>query len=283
MRVLRKGTFYQILITLSLMFSYQNCSMVKSGAAGGETSGETVLSSSMTCEPALYEVFQNDLHPLMVAKCAKCHVSGGIGKTKFAESDFSTAWEQFKTIGNRGPQKAYTNGTNPAHSGDSNLTGSSNEPVLHGALDKFNTLLASCVSGNSGILTNRQLLSTVNAADKTFVWNLNDELDSKTQVDYGEAFFIVSIRKSADNKSYSVSNLKIRTYEKGIGLGSIKVYINGREIATTTVYQSINKEIPSYTSEESVDGSISPLTSIIPMDVKTTDYIQFSFARLEAN
>ena len=154
MKLLRKGTFYQILITLSLMFSYQNCSMVRSGITGdGEASGETVLSSSMTCEPALYEVFQNNLHPLMVSKCAKCHIFAGVGKTKFAESDFNTAWEQFKTIGNRGPQKAYTNGTNPAHSGDANLTSSDNEPVLRTALDKFNTLLASCVSGSSGLLT----------------------------------------------------------------------------------------------------------------------------------
>lgn len=288
MRKFNSGTSLRICLLAALVVGYQNCSK-----GTHDSASEGALSSQASCEPALLEVFKSDFHPLMTQQCASCHVAGGAGKSKFAESDFDLAWNQFRNMGNSGPQKVYTNGTNIGHSGNANLTGPVNDSVLKPALDKFNLSLMSCKSGASGFLTKSKVLKSLKPAvinnnvigiqsETIFAWNLNSEMDTISGLDYGEAYFIVSVTKTSDDKNYIVYNPRIRTYEREISLADLSVYINGSKIGTTSTFAEIEKVIPPYTSEYSSAGSLSGLASYIPFTVSSTDYLQFSFSKLGA-
>lgn len=292
MKNIKISTSIKLIVMTFLVLSYQNCSVVQKGSSeNASVSGQTAMSSLITCEPALLEAFKTDLHPFVSVQCAKCHRAGGLGKTKFAEADFDTAWNQFKTIGTVGPQKIYNNGTSPSHSGDSTITGPQNEPILKSALDKYNNSVIGCLAGTTGTLSSQKslngVLELVNnqitpATEKVLAWNLNEDLNTKSGVDYGEAYFIISVSKSTDGISYVVYNPRIRTYEKEIHIANIQIYINGKKIETTSTFLLIDTEVPTYTSEQSVNGTLSSLSSNIPYKIDSSDYLQVSFGKLEA-
>ncbi len=302
MRRNRKQIGLKIALLTTLFVSYQNCSGVhkqdseSAASSGGEATsgGSGALGRGATaeignCEPFLRESFEKDYYAFTSVNCASCHTSSGVGKSKFADPNRDFAWSQFKNMGTSGPGKIYNNGISPGHSGTS-WTGPQNEPTLKAALDRFNNSILACKSGTGGILTKPRVLkglrnyaeNNIAASTTRFAWNLNADLESQSQVDYGEAFFMINVAKMANNSSYIIWAPAIRSYEKEVNLRSLSVYINGKLITTSTTYANLNKSVPPYSSEFSTYGGLSELASYIPFEVKADDYIQFSFESLEA-
>jgi hypothetical protein len=244
---LRRGSFL-VLLGIPVLMSFQNCGP-QLVLAPFESEP---ASFSGSCESEIKNAFIQNYRPFLVAQCAGCHATGpGVGR--FANSDFNTAWSEFRAIGIDRIEK---NTVSPSHQPP--VTGSHHQE----AMNKFRQAYAEAQANfhscqeRQGITVDTKVLQTEGKAYSlinrttwtTLEWDLESELILETKKGLFPVRFSIEAKhlvRNNQNIGYEFRNPSARLKRQvvGVRLKSLRLVVNESLVTNLTTYIHLDRVI----------------------------------------
>lgn len=230
---------------VALLTPFQNC-----GRQFLVQSEINDFSSLSTCDNNKFEIFEQGFYPFFRSHCSSCHVDGGPGIGKFADSDLQMAWRQFNSMGvNAIVRNALNDNHKPPH------TGQKHKPVLDPLVQRWQEAeLAKLACESEGlkedpfklpVRTKPVIIRNITDQFQKVSWNLETDLEQTVQNGLIRGELELEWRIVIDRVfQIQIRNPRIRMQgDKALFFNHLYIVTQGQRLNDLTRYTQLNKTV----------------------------------------
>lgn len=244
-------------------------------------------------------IFQSDVHPLLKANCAQCHIPTGLSAyAPFAVSDPTSSYKEVKPRMNFGSVDSsliMVKAGAKNHGGTCIICGGLAGDASQSQKDFYADLKAELSNWASKenaavqaahvkLASNKQIvLSSINlTAKQTLSWNLNDT--TPVQSDLADAVFSIDVNFSVlpaagVDGTFRFSNPKIKAGNRAVRVKKMTIMLNNKLRTEIASYFFVDMSIPANTTKTLATSP--SLVQLVPADTMGSGTAKYQDLRFE--